>query len=113
VLLSRFRGHRHFDAVQPPGGHLKARKSQPSVLKRKPLDVADEGPLDSHTTWIKIWGAFQGYRAANALHARHSNRLDLASPDTDLQRLIATWGLLPEGIRAAVIALIAYSNAKQ
>ncbi|HEX3655637.1 MAG TPA: hypothetical protein VHV55_07520 [Pirellulales bacterium] len=35
-----------------------------------------------------------------------SNCLDVASLDTDLQRVIAAWHVLPEAIRAAIMALI-------
>jgi hypothetical protein len=52
----------------------------------------------------------QGYRAANALHSRHSNCLDVALLDADLQRVIAAWDGLPAAIRRAALALISTSG---
>jgi hypothetical protein len=48
----------------------------------------------------------EGCRAALALQTGHSNCLELASIDADLQRVIAAWHGLPAVIRKAVIALI-------
>lgn len=44
-------------------------------------------------------------RAANALHAGDSNRLDVASIDVDLRQIVASWGTLPNAIRRAMTAL--------
>jgi hypothetical protein len=45
-------------------------------------------------------------RAARALHFRRTEWLELASSDADLQRVIATWGNLPEPIRRAILVLV-------
>jgi hypothetical protein len=48
----------------------------------------------------------QGYRAARALYVGSPNCPGLASFDTDLQQVIATWDGLPDAIRKAVTALV-------
>ena len=45
-------------------------------------------------------------RAANALHSRRFQWLELALNDADLQRLIAAWAKLLDPIRKAVTALV-------
>ena len=53
----------------------------------------------------------QGYRAAQALHSGRSNRLDVASLDPDLQRVIAGWDAQPEAIRQEIGALVGAEKA--
>lgn len=48
----------------------------------------------------------RGWRAANVLHSEVASCPGVAAAGAELQRVVATWGTLPEGIRAAVIALI-------
>src|SRR5271155_3822197 len=48
----------------------------------------------------------EGYRAANALHSGCSKWLDSALNDANLQRLIAAWNNLPEGLQTAIMALV-------
>jgi len=45
-------------------------------------------------------------RAANALHSGRLDWLALAFNDTNLQRVIAAWGNLPEPVRKAMMALV-------
>jgi len=44
-------------------------------------------------------------RAANALHSRRFQWLESAFNDADLQRVVASWGAMPDAIRIAVMAL--------
>jgi hypothetical protein len=43
-------------------------------------------------------------RAANALHSRRYQWLQMALRDADLQRVAAAWEAMPEAIRIAVMA---------
>ena len=52
----------------------------------------------------------QGWRAANALRTAGSESPDVASFDSDLERVTAVWGDLPVVIRQAVLALIGSNN---
>jgi len=45
-------------------------------------------------------------RAANVLHSRRFQWLELALNDADLQRVMAAWATLPDPIRKAVKALV-------
>jgi hypothetical protein len=45
-------------------------------------------------------------RAANALHSGRLKWLESALNDADLQRVIATWDVLPEAIQRAILGLV-------
>jgi hypothetical protein len=48
----------------------------------------------------------QQCRAARALHLYRPEWYSLASSDADLQRVIASWNTLPDGVRIAMMALV-------